>query len=315
MVREKKVKEKKIKEKKVKEKKVKVKKEKKVKKDKKAKESKPLKNYFNQKTFLGVTLVGVLALVIVYVFVYLDYTQRTEELEKSNSDLRAVVNELEEYNTNMEAYEAEIEEIKAEIESIMDEYPADAREEDALMLAVELGERNIIDFDAINMEEKESVYTIEPQIVTAAAIEGLDESLVFTRKHAVYVNQTTYMALKTVIAQIYESGNRIGIDNIVYTKNEEYGVLEGNIDLYFYSLAGTDKEYEAPDIADYPAGTGDPFRSEEIVRQAAMDMLDEMMGEGEEGMDGEEGMEDADGEDGAEEDADGEDGAEEDAEN
>lgn len=59
MVREKKVKEKKIKEKKVKEKKVKVKKEKKVKKDKKAKESKPLKNYFNQKTFLGVTLVGV----------------------------------------------------------------------------------------------------------------------------------------------------------------------------------------------------------------------------------------------------------------
>ena len=182
MVREKKVKEKKIKEKKVKEKKVKVKKEKKVKKDKKAKESKPLKNYFNQKTFLGVTLVGVLALVVVYVFVYLDYTQRTEELEKSNSDLRAVVNELEEYNTNLEAYEAEIEEIKAEIESIMDEYPADAREEDALMLAVELGERNIIDFDAINMEEKESVYTIEPQLVTAAAIEGLDESLVFTQK-------------------------------------------------------------------------------------------------------------------------------------
>ena len=147
---------------------------------------------------------GVLALVVVYVFVYLDYTQRTEELEKSNSDLRAVVNELEEYNTNLEAYEAEIEEIKAEIESIMDEYPADAREEDALMLAVELGERNIIDFDAINMEEKESVYTIEPQLVTAAAIEGLDESLVFTQKHAVYVNQTTYTALKTVIAQIYE---------------------------------------------------------------------------------------------------------------
>ena len=183
----------------------------------------------------------------------------------------------------MEAYKVEIEEIKAEINSIMDAYPADAREEDAIMLAVELGERNTIDFDAINMEEKESVYAVEPYLVTAAAIEGLDESLVFTQKHAVYVNQTTYTELKSVIQQIYESDNRIGIDNIVYTKNEEYGVLEGNIDIYFYSLAGTDKEYEAPDIAEYPKGTSDPFRSEEIARQLAMDMLEDMVGEGEEG--------------------------------
>ena len=259
-------------------------KDKTAKKEKKVKESKPIKNYFNQKTFLGVSLVGILVLVVVYVFVYLDFTQRTEELEKSNSELLATVRELEEYNTNMESYKIEIEEIKAEINAILDEYPADAREEDAIMLAVELQERNTIDFDAINMEEKEGVYTVEPYLVTAAALEGLDESLVFTQKHAVYVNQTTYYDLKSVIRQIYESDNRIGIDNIVYTKNEEYGLLEGNIDIYFYSLAGTDKEYAAPDIAEYPAGTSDPFRSEEIARQMAMDILEDMAGE--EGGDG-----------------------------
>ena len=267
-----------------KEKKEKKIKDKTAKKEKKVKESKPIKNYFNQKTFLGVSLVGILVLVVVYVFVYLDFTQRTEELEKSNSELRATVRELEEYNTNMESYKIEIEEIKAEINAILDEYPADAREEDAIMLAVELQERNTIDFDAINMEEKEGVYTVEPYLVTAAALEGLDESLVFTQKHAVYVNQTTYYDLKSVIRQIYESDNRIGIDNIVYTKNEEYGLLEGNIDIYFYSLAGTDKEYAAPDIAEYPAGTSDPFRSEEIARQMAMDILEDMAGE--EGGDG-----------------------------
>ena len=239
-----------------KEKKEKKIKDKTAKKEKKVKESKPIKNYFNQKTFLGV----------------------------SNSELLATVRELEEYNTNMESYKIEIEEIKAEINAILDEYPADAREEDAIMLAVELQERNTIDFDAINMEEKEGVYTVEPYLVTAAALEGLDESLVFTQKHAVYVNQTTYYDLKSVIRQIYESDNRIGIDNIVYTKNEEYGLLEGNIDIYFYSLAGTDKEYAAPDIAEYPAGTSDPFRSEEIARQMAMDILEDMAGE--EGGDG-----------------------------
>ena len=268
MAKEKKVKEKKVKEKKVKEKKV--------------KQEKQAKNIFNQKTFLGVTLVGILILVMVYVFVYLDFTQRTEELENSNTELAATVRELEDYNTNMEAYKIEIEEIKAEINEIMEQYPADAREEDVIMLAVELQERNVIDFDAINMEEKEGVYTVEPYLVTAAAIEGLDESLVFTQKHAVYVNETTYTELKSVIRQIYESDNRIGIDNIVYTKNEEYGVLEGNIDVYFYSLAGTDKEYTAPDISDYISGTGDPFRSEEIARRLAAEMLEEGL-EGEEG--------------------------------
>lgn len=277
MAKEKKVKEKKVKEKKVKEKKV-----------KKEKQGKGAASFFNQKTFMGVTLVGVLMIVIVYVFVYLDFSQKTEALEQSNSELAATVKELEEYNTNMESYKLEIEEIKAEVNSILDAYPADAREEDAIMLAVELQERNIIDFDAINMDEKEGVYTVEPYLVTAAAMEGLDESLVFAQKHAVYVNETTYAQLKSVIQQVYESNNRIGIDNIVYTKNDEYGVLEGNIDIYFYSLAGTDKEYSAPDIAQYEKGTSDPFRSEEIARRMAMEMLEEGL-EGEEGEDGAEG--------------------------
>lgn len=250
---------------------------KKAKKEKQPREYKPIATYFTQKTFLGVTLVGVLVLVALYVFVYLDYTSKTETLQKSNEELRAVITELEEYNTNMEQYKIEIDEIKAEANSILDMYPADAREEDAIMLAVELQERNTIDYDAINMDEKESVYVVEPYLVTAADMEGLDESLVFMQKHAVYVNETTYPQLKSVIKQVYQSNNRIGIDNIVYTKNEEFGILEGNIDIYFYSLAGTDKEYIAPDIAKYAKGTSDPFKSEEIAKQIAEDIVDELL--------------------------------------
>lgn len=267
-----------------KEKKIKVK-NKKEKKEKQSREYKPLSTYFTQKTFLGVTIVGVLVLVAVYMLVYTDYSERTTELTASNQELQAVVTELEEYNTNMEQYKVEIEEIKTEVDAILAQYPADAREEDLIMLAVNLQERNIIDFDAINMDEKEGVYTVEPYLVTAAAIEGLNDGLVFTQKHAIYVNETTYKELKSVIQQVYESDNRIGIDNIVYTKDEEYGVLKGNMDIYFYSLAGTDKEYVAPDITPYVSGTSDPFKSEEIARQIALDMLDEMTG-GEDGLGG-----------------------------
>lgn len=257
-------------------KKVKTKKEKK---EKQPREYKPLKTYFTQKTFLGVTLVGVLALVAVYVFVYTDYSERTTELTTSNEELRKVVNELEDYNTNIEQYQIEIDEMDMEIKAILDQYPSDAREEDMIMLAENLQKRNTIDFDAINMDEKEPVYAVEPYLVQAAAMEGLNDSLVFMQKQAVYVNETTYPQLKEVIKQIYESDNRIGINNIVYTKDEEFGVLKGNFDIYFYSLVGTDKEYVAPDITPYIKGTKDPFKSEEIAKQMALDMLDEMMGE------------------------------------
>ena len=82
--------------------------EEKKKKKKKPLNVKTLKKYFNQKTFLGIGLAGILLLVIVYVFVYLDYSQRTEELQASNEELKKTVNELQIYYDNMDQYKADI---------------------------------------------------------------------------------------------------------------------------------------------------------------------------------------------------------------
>lgn len=265
-------------------------------KDKKEKKSKGgLKKIFNQSTFLGITLAGMLVLVVIYVFVYMDYTQKTEELTTSNGELKRVVDELQQYSDNIEDYKEEIEGMRQQIEQTVAEYPADAREEDIVMLAVELQEQNVIAYDAINMEEREGTYSIPGDLVKAAAIEGLDEELVFAQKHAVYVNATNYDNLKSIVEQVYLSDNRIGIDNIAYAKDEENGTLEGNIDIYFYSLAGTDKEYEAPDIAAYLSGTSDLFKSDKVkAKNIPLEM------EGAEGMEGGEAIE-GDGAEGNEE--------------
>ena len=75
-----------------------------------------LKNYFNQRTLIGVSLVGALVFVVVYVFVFLDYTQRTEALEQSNAELKQELTVLEEYYRNMNTYKQEIEEMQASIQ-------------------------------------------------------------------------------------------------------------------------------------------------------------------------------------------------------
>ena len=54
-------------------------------KEKKSIDIASLKGYFNKQTLMGVTLIGLLVFVVVYVFVYLDYTEKTTALEQSNT--------------------------------------------------------------------------------------------------------------------------------------------------------------------------------------------------------------------------------------
>lgn len=224
-----------------------------------------LKAVFNQNTFLGITLVGLIVLVLQYVFIYMDYTQKTEELTASNAEIRKEIEELQVYADNIETYKSEINDMKTVIENTVAEYPADAREEDVIMLAVQIQEKNAIAYNSINMEETEGVYTVPYDNVKLAEIEEMDRDLVFARKHATYASVTNYDNMKSCIKQIFDSSNRIGIGSIVYVKNEEDGTLEGSMDLYFYSAAGTGKEYVVPDISQYLSGTSDLFRSDKVV--------------------------------------------------
>ncbi len=243
------------------------KKQKAAKKQKPAKKQKKKNSAFTKQTFMVVAVAAVLVVALAYVFVYLDFSQRTQEVEADNAALRNELEELEVYYNNINKYKADIEDYRVAISDIMAEYPAGAKEEDILMLAVQLQQHNEIDYSIINMEEPEVVYSIPKEQIEPAGIEGLNDTLSFMQKHATYVNITNYDNLKGCIEDIYASKNRIGIDNIVYTKNEEDGTLDGSISLYFYSAAGTDKEYEAPDIAAYISGTRDLFKTSRVEEQ------------------------------------------------
>lgn len=239
----------------------------------KAADKQKLKRYFNQKTFLVVTLTGLLAVVVVYVFVFLNLQVKTEELEAANAEKQKEVEILQDYYNNIQAYKSDISLMSSEIKDVLEQYPADAKEEDIIMLAVKTQENSAIGYDSINMETSEVVYDIPLDVVQRADSEDYQEEIQFMRKHAIYVNTTTYEDLKSVIGQIFASTNRIGIDNIAYTKNEEDGTLSGSIDLYFYSAMGTGKEYVIPNIKSYPVGTADIFQSDSvrINEQAAGD--------------------------------------------
>lgn len=226
-----------------------------------------LEKIFTKQAFLLITIVAALLLLVLYTNVYKDYDEKTQKVEMENKELEALLAELEVYYNNMEQYEEEIELIKTEVVEIMSEYPANAKEEDVIMLAVEMQEQNEIEFESIGMKESESVYTVPQNLIMMAEIEGYEKDIVFNKKPAVYSTKTDYSNLKGNIEQIFNSTNRIAIDKIIYVKNDTTGLLEGTMDLFFYSALGTDKEYVAPDIAEYMSGTSDLFKSDKVVNK------------------------------------------------
>lgn len=243
--------------------------------------SKSVSSNNNQSRLLYVTAFGALLMILVYVLVFQRLITEAEEIETSNRALSQRVNQLKVYYDNRYTYMENTQVLEQLLDELLMEYPSDAREEDAIMLAVQMQHNSGAEFLTINMEKGDAMHIVPAETVTAAASEKYTQEIQFRSMNAVYVNELTYAGLKSIIQTVFDSGNRIGIQNIAYTKGDaENPHLSGHIDLVFYSVSGTGKEYIIPDIVPYIAGTDNIFG--EIV------IPEEPVGNDTEGAEGEE---------------------------
>lgn len=218
-----------------------------------------------------VAALGALLLVLVYVLVYQRLITDAESINASNRTLSQRVNQLKQYYDARGQYQADTQVLEQLTDELLQQYPADAREEDSIMLAVQMQRNSEAKFLTINMEKGDAVKVIPAETVTAAGNEKYTQELQFCDMTATYVNEVSYEGLKKLIQTVYDSSNRIGIQNISYSKGDaENPNLSGHIDLVFYSVKGTDKEYVAPDIIPYLAGTDNIF-GEIVVPQESED--------------------------------------------
>lgn len=213
----------------------------------------------SKEMFKYVALFGVLILVAVYFLVYKKYMDLTTQVEASNRQLSQRVQELKVYYDNEAQYIADTETMKQQMAELLAPFPADAREEDAIMKAVEMQEASPIIYSSINIAEKELKKEVAQSVVLATAQEEYSEAILFKQRDASYNNELTYFGLKDALQLIYDSEYPIGIRNITYSRGDDSGVLVGVIDLAFYSIEGIGKEYVLPAIPEYNSGTENIF--------------------------------------------------------
>jgi len=219
-----------------------------------------MKKFGAKQICLGVIAVGVLLCFVVYLTVYMKYTEETEALEASNAQLEMEVNDLKQYYDNMELYKKNIAQMKETIAQVTADYPGDAREEDVIMMAVNMHGVTLVNFEKINIDGNKVIHSIPKDVVKGLNDETLQTDINFRQRQASYSCLTDYTGLKELIAEVFRDEYRVGINSIAFkNEDEDNNFIKGTIDISYYNLTGMNKEYTKPAMPTYEAGTMDLF--------------------------------------------------------
>ncbi|MBQ9136345.1 MAG: hypothetical protein IJX66_09675 [Lachnospiraceae bacterium] len=207
-----------------------------------------------KKIMTYVLLLGALLVVAVYFLVYKKYNEMAATINSSNIVLAERVDELKKYYDNLNTYNTEMTMMQEQIVDWLDEFPADVKEEDIIVLALDTEEAAYVAYTNINIQERKAFRTIPANMVQPAGMENFASDIIFVERKTSYVNTTDYFNIKNCVEVINNCDDRLVISNITYSENEETGLLDGTIEVTFYSVIGTGKEYEPQVLPEYESG-------------------------------------------------------------
>lgn len=201
--------------------------------------------------FLTLALCSVL-LIVLYMYLYQPYTQKTESLRSSNQALTTRVNQLSQFYAQMPENKKKIESMTEEVHEILDRFPADVLEEDALYLALRTqSEGATVRYKSIGVDKRAELGVIPEDIVAAAGIEDLKHQLTFYKRTAVYNNSTGYPSLRTMLSSMNNNQEEMAINKLAYAYEPDTAALTGTVNVTFYTVSGTGKEYKPRTFKDY----------------------------------------------------------------
>lgn len=257
---------------------------------------------------------GVMLALLAYLFVFRTFSEKNGALKNQNLQLSEQVRQLESLDANKEQYIADAEEMNLKVDEIINQYPAEIRNETAVMYAYELENEASIHFSTMTINPKNLLYTTgQYQLDTgstaaagttdAAAADANatntadgDAAVVTGEGPTRYLSvvaldvdyTVTYQGFKDAIEAIQSDLERRNVESVALSYDSESGNLLGTMVINLFELQGVDKEYEAPNIPSVPTGNTNPFGSTDTL-QAAGTVQDLEGTEGAEGAEGTEG--------------------------
>lgn len=202
-------------------------------------------------------LAGILLIAASYFFVFSPRSKEYDALKSQTAVLENQVKSLKELDANRAEYEKEIKEMSAKIAEFTAEFPADTKEEDAIFYGhkMEVDEANSISYSSISLGN--------PEIVTVTSVPGSEEATLseytLFRTRNSYVYKASYAGLKNSLLTINDTTDKTTIQAMNASYDAETGLLTGTLELNFFTMIGTEREYSAPALPPVQMGTNNIF--------------------------------------------------------
>lgn len=198
--------------------------------------------------------------------------EEIEKLQASNAELQMRVDSIKEYYDKRDFYKEEISKMTADIKEKIKPFPADAKEEDILVLAYDMflpdaskGElENRISYKSIIVSDRELIDTIKLEDVKRANIEDIQDEIVFRQRPVEYDSYMYYHNLASVVDTINARNNQednVAIRQIKYEYDVTKQVMDGFILVDFFSVVGNGNVYKEKVLPTYESGLVDLFGS------------------------------------------------------
>ena len=240
-----------------------------------------LSNISNREKRILLMLFAVLLLVVSYVAVFSPQMDAASEIATQNDSLNDRLNELLGMAAKKDYYQRETQNMQDQIDKYCEQFPADIKEEDGIVLAQNIEKASGIAIDTVgagvrlmvsedgtvNEEDDSEQQTLSEQDNEATKkqvdqIEGNTEAAAETKKQTddaliedsptLYRTQDTlnftgsYENLKRAVTYINGQTGRMTVDNITMSFDPGTGGLAGIITVNIYSMSGIGNQYSEP---------------------------------------------------------------------
>lgn len=207
---------------------------------------------------LLVMLVGILAAILSYNFLYQKNVEKAEAEKAVLQSLKDTQAGLKELEDNLPFYKAEIERMADENAEIVAHYPANILPENEIMYAVDMEDNNEIYYSNLGYGTPNMIVTgVEDQ----TGLAGYE--VIMSMNY-----QGSYEGLKNVILYNKDQNNRMVIDSLTAAYDSTTGMLTGNMTLNQYFMTGTENVYIEPYVPTLNLGTDNIFGTMEMPEVA-----------------------------------------------
>lgn len=215
--------------------------------------------------YLIIGFLGVLAFLCAFLWVYQPVMEKVDALKAESRSLEIEIADLQSKMDNKDTYVSKTQEMATEMDSILQMFPVELKEEDAIVLTLTEELLSPMIVTTLTMDETEPV---DFELYTQESEEAEPVDTGETIQLGLYRNPvsmqfvSSYEALKRYVKTVALQTNRTKIVGITASYDEMTGLLTCVANLNMYFITGQeDKTYVQPDFSSVITGTDNPFGS------------------------------------------------------